>query len=217
MLRILIVDDHEVVRLGIKSLLKRHAQFQVVAEAGNAQDALQQALQHKPDVVIMDIRLPGKNGIGATRDIIEKLPETKVIMLTSYAEDNLLFDAILAGASGYVLKQIGSGELVHALERIGRGESLLDPALTQKVFDRVRKTAREAQGAAFAALTERELQVLALIAEGKTNKEIAEKAFLSEKTIRNYVSSILDKLNVSNRAEAAAYAVKHNLGEHLSE
>lgn len=216
-MRILIVDDHEVVRLGIKSLLERHAQFQVVAEAGNAQDALQQAVQHKPDVVIMDIRLPGKNGIEATQDIIKKLPETKVIMLTSYAEDNLLFDAILAGASGYVLKQIGSGELVNALERIGRGESLLDPAVTQKVFDRVRKTAREAQSSAFAALTERELQVLALIAEGKTNKEIAEKAFLSEKTIRNYVSSILDKLNVSNRAEAAAYAVKHKLGEQLSQ
>jgi DNA-binding NarL/FixJ family response regulator len=216
MLRILIVDDHEVVRIGIKTLLGRHTQFQVVAEAGNAQDALQQALQHKPDVVIMDIRLPGRSGIEATQEIIKNLPETKVIVLTSYAEDALLFDAILAGASGYVLKQIGSGELVQALERVGRGESLLDPAVTQKVFDRVRKTAREAQGTAFAALTERELQVLALIAEGKTNKEIAEKVFLSEKTIRNYVSSILDKLNVANRAEAAAYAVKHNLGGHLS-
>jgi DNA-binding NarL/FixJ family response regulator len=216
MLRILIVDDHEVVRIGIKTLLGRHTQFQVVAEAGNAQDALQQAIQHKPDVVIMDIRLPGRSGIEATQEIIKNLPETKVIVLTSYAEDALLFDAILAGASGYVLKQIGSGELVQALERVGRGESLLDPAVTQKVFDRVRKTAREAQGTAFAALTERELQVLALIAEGKTNKEIAEKVFLSEKTIRNYVSSILDKLNVANRAEAAAYAVKHNLGGHLS-
>lgn len=164
----------------------------------------------------MDIRLPGRSGIEATQEIIKNLPETKVIVLTSYAEDALLFDAILAGASGYVLKQIGSGELVQALERVGRGESLLDPAVTQKVFDRVRKTAREAQGTAFAALTERELQVLALIAEGKTNKEIAEKVFLSEKTIRNYVSSILDKLNVANRAEAAAYAVKHNLGGHLS-
>jgi DNA-binding NarL/FixJ family response regulator len=215
-LRILLVDDHEVVRLGIKALLGRYPKFQVVAEAGNATDAVQQALQHHPDVVIMDIRLPGKSGIEATQEITQKLPETKVIMLTSFAEDNMLFDAIMAGASGYVLKQIGSGELVRALETVARGEKLLDPAVTQKVFDRVRQTAREAQGESFARLTERELQVLALVAEGKTNKEIAEKVFLSEKTVRNYVSSILDKLNLSTRAEAAAYAVKHNIGDHLS-
>lgn len=215
MLRILLVDDHEVVRLGIKALLGRFPQFQVVAEAATAQDAVQQAVQHKPDVVIMDIRLPGKSGIEATQEITEKLPATKVIMLTSFAEDDLLFDAIMAGASGYVLKQIGSGELVRALETVARGEKLLDPAITQKVFDRVRQTARAAQGANFARLTDRELQVLALVAEGKTNKEIAEKVFLSEKTVRNYVSSILDKLNLSTRSEAAAYAVKHKIGEHL--
>jgi two-component system, NarL family, response regulator DevR len=216
MLNILLVDDHEVVRLGIKALLGRHPQFQVVAEASNAPEAVQQALQHNPDVVIMDIRLPGKSGIEATQEITQKLPGTKVIMLTSFAEDNMLFDAIMAGASGYVLKQIGGGELVRALETVARGEKLLDPAVTQKVFDRVRQTAREAQGENFARLTDRELQVLALVAEGKTNKEIAEKVFLSEKTVRNYVSSILDKLNLSTRSEAAAYAVKHNIGDHLS-
>lgn len=217
MLRIVLVDDHEVVRLGIKSLLGRHPQFQVVAEAGNAQEAVEQAVQHKPDVVIMDIRLPGKSGIEATQEITKKLPETKVIVLTSFAEDNLLFDAIMAGASGYVLKQIGSGELVRALETVARGEKLLDPAVTQKVFDRVRQTAREAQGENFARLTNREIQILALVAEGKTNKEIAEKVFLSEKTVRNYVSSILDKLNLSTRTEAATYAVKHHIGDHLPE
>lgn len=215
MLRILLVDDHEVVRLGIKALLGRFPQFQVVAEASTAQDAVQQAVHHHPDVVIMDIRLPGKSGIEATQEITQKLPATKVIMLTSFAEDDLLFDAIMAGASGYVLKQIGSGELVRALETVARGEKLLDPAITQKVFDRVRQTARAAQGANFARLTDRELQILALVSEGKTNKEIAEKVFLSEKTVRNYVSSILDKLNLSTRSEAAAYAVKHNIGEHL--
>jgi two-component system, NarL family, response regulator DevR len=216
MLRILLVDDHEVVRLGIKALISRYPQFQVVAEAGTAQEAVQQAIHHQPDVVIMDIRLPGKSGIEATQEITQKLPATKVIVLTSFAEDNLLFDAIMAGASGYVLKQIGSGELVRALETVARGDKLLDPAVTQKVFDRVRQTAREAQGESFARLTDRELQVLALVAEGKTNKEIAEKVFLSEKTVRNYVSSILEKLNLSTRTEAAGYAVKHNIGEHLS-
>src|SRR5215510_8313175 len=216
MLRILLIDDHEVVRLGIKALLGRYDQFQVVAEAGTAQDAVQQAIQHHPDVVIMDIRLPGKSGIEATQEITQKLPETKVIMLTSFAEDNMLFDAIMAGASGYVLKQIGSGELVRALETVARGEKLLDPAITQKVFDHVRQTAREAQGENFARLTGRELQILALVAEGKTNKDIAEKVFLSEKTVRNYVSSILEKLNLSSRAEAAAYAVRHRISEHLS-
>jgi two-component system, NarL family, response regulator DevR len=215
-LRILLVDDHEVVRLGVKALLGRYPQFQVVAEAGTALEAVQQALQHHPDVVIMDIRLPGKSGIEATQEITQKLPGTKVIMLTSFAEDNMLFDAIVAGASGYILKQIGSGELVRALETVARGEKLLDPAITQKVFDRVRQTAREAQGENFARLTDRELQILALVAEGKTNKEIAEKVFLSEKTVRNYVSSILDKLSLSTRSEAAAYAVKHNIGDHLS-
>ena len=214
--RILLVDDHEVVRLGIKALLTRHSQFQVVAEAGTAEEAVLQALQHQPDVIIMDIRLPGKSGIVATEEITQKLPGTKVIMLTSFAEDDMLFDAIIAGASGYILKQIGSGELIRALEMVGRGESLLDPAVTQKVFQRLRQDARESQGSAFAAFSERELQVLALVAEGKTNKEIAEKVFLSEKTVRNYVSSILAKLNFSNRAEAAAYAVKNHIEEHLT-
>jgi len=215
MLRILLVDDHEVVRLGIKALLARHSQFQVVAEAGTAEEAVQQALQHQPDVIIMDIRLPGKSGIVATEEITQKLPRTKVIMLTSFAEDDMLFDAIIAGASGYILKQIGSGELIRALEMVGRGESLLDPAVTQKVFQRLRQAERESRGSAFAAFSERELQVLALVSEGKTNKEIAELVFLSEKTVRNYVSSILAKLNLSNRAEATAFAIKGHLEDHM--
>ena len=215
MLRILLVDDHEVVRLGIKALLTRHSQFQVVAEAGTAEEAVEQALQHQPDVVVMDIRLPGKSGIVATEEITQKLPGTKVIMLTSFAEDNMLFDAIIAGASGYILKQIGSGELIRALEMVGRGESLLDPAVTQKVFQRLRQAERESRGTAFAAISERELQVLSLVAEGKTNKEIAEQIFLSEKTVRNYVSSILAKLNLSNRAEATAFAIKSHLDDHM--
>jgi two-component system response regulator DevR len=214
-MRILLVDDHEVVRLGLKALLSRNPKFHVVAEAGSAGDAIDKVTRYKPDVVVMDIRLPGKSGIEATREIVQKHPDTKVIMLTSYAEDDLLFEAISAGAAGYVLKQIGSGELVRALETIGRGESLIDPALTQKVFQRVREASRKAEDEAFGSLSDQELKILSLVAKGKTNKEIAETIFLSEKTVRNYVSSILSKLHLSTRAEAAGYAVQHHVTDHL--
>ncbi len=216
-LRILLVDDHEVVRLGLKALLSRYPHFEVVGEAAGADEALQQVSHLRPDVVVMDIRLPGKSGIEATRDIVGAYPATKVIMLTSFADDDLLFDAITAGASGYVLKQIGSADLVRALESIGRGESLLDPALTQKVFQRVREATRQAENAAFADLTDQELKILVLVSKGMTNKEIAAVVFLSEKTVRNYVSSILSKLSVSTRAEAAAYAVTHRIQDHIPE
>jgi DNA-binding NarL/FixJ family response regulator len=215
MLKILLVDDHEVVRLGLKSLLSHYPKFEVVAEAADADQAIDLAKRYKPDVVVMDIRLPGKSGIEATREIITDNKEIKVIMLTSFAEDELLFDAIAAGASGYVLKQIDSGELINALDRIGRGESLLDPAVTQQVFKRMRESSRKAEQEAFSDLTEQELKVLALVAQGKRNKEIALDVFLSEKTVRNYVSSILSKLSLSTRTEAAAYAVKHRIDNYV--
>jgi DNA-binding NarL/FixJ family response regulator len=215
MLKILLVDDHEVVRLGLKSLISHYPEFEVVAEADNANDAVRRVSEYRPDVVVMDIRLPGKNGIDATREIKAIAPETKIIILTSYAEDELLFEAISAGAAGYVLKQIGSSELINALDAIGRGEGLLDPLLTQKVFDRVREASRKADDDSFASLTDQELRILALLAEGKTNREIADKIFLSEKTVRNYVSSIFAKLDLSTRAEAAAYAVRHRVDDHL--
>ncbi len=214
-LRIIVVDDHEVVRLGLRALLERHPDFTVVDEAATAKEAVQKTLHLKPDIVVMDIRLPGRSGIEACREISVQSPGTKVIMLTSYAEDEMLFDAISAGACGYVLKQIGSDDLIRALEAVGRGEALLDPAVTQRVFDRVRHAARKEQEEAFAGLTDQETRVLAQIAEGKTNREIAEALFLGEGTVRNYVSSILGKLNLSNRSEAAAYAVKHKLDEFL--
>ena len=214
-LRIIIVDDHEVVRLGLRTLLERQPNFTVVDEAATAKEAVEKTLQAKPDVVVMDIRLPGGSGIEACRQITAQMPETKVIMLTSYAEDEMLFDAISAGACGYVLKQIGSDDLIRAVEAVGEGEALLDPALTQRVFDRVREAARKEQEQAFAGLTDQEMRVLAQVAEGKTNREIAEVLFLGEGTVRNYVSSVLSKLNLTNRAEAAAYAVRHNLDEFL--
>lgn len=214
-LRILLVDDHEVVRLGLKALLSRYPHFQVVAEAGSAEEALARAAQFRPDVVVMDIRLPGKSGIEATREISQAMPEIEVIVLTSYAEDELLFDAIRAGASGYVLKQIGSDDLIRALEAVGRGEALLDPKVTRRVFNRVRDAERQAESSAFAELTEQELRVLALVAEGRTNKEIARDLHLSNGTVRNYVSSLMHKLNVGNRAEAAAFAVQHHINDYL--
>lgn len=213
--RILLVDDHEVVRLGLRALLERHPHFEVVAEAGTARDAIEQVEQYSPDVVVMDIRLPGGSGIEACEEISESHPDTKVIMLTSYAEDEMLFSAIRAGASGYVLKQIEGEGLVRAIEAVGRGEALLDPAVTQRIFQEVRKAAKEEEASAFAALTQQEKHVLMLVSEGKTNREIAKALFLGEGTVRNYVSSILSKLGVSNRAEAAAYAVEHNLRDHL--
>lgn len=214
-LRILIVDDHEVVRLGLRALLERHPNFVVVDEAASAAEAVQKALRHRPDVIVMDIRLPGRSGIDACREIVAQMPDARVIMLTSYADDELLFEAIQAGACGYVLKQVGSGDLVRAIEAVGRGEALLDPAVTRRVLERVREAARQQAAAAFADLTDQELRVLALVAEGKTNREIAEVLHLGEGTVRNYVSNILGKLGLTNRAEAAAYAVRHNIREYL--
>jgi DNA-binding NarL/FixJ family response regulator len=211
-----LVDDHEVVRLGLKSLLERHPQFEVVGEAGSAREAVEQVAALKPEVVLMDIRLPGTSGIEACEEIVNKFPGTRVIMLTSYADDEMLFSAIRAGASGYLLKQIGSDELVRALEAVSRGEALLDPAVTQRVFQEVRRAVKEEEASAFAHLSQQEKHVLLLVSEGKTNREIAKSLFLGEGTVRNYVSSILSKLGVNNRAEAAAYAVQHNLREYIS-
>ncbi len=214
--RIVLVDDHEVVRLGLKSLLDRHPQFEVVGEAGSAREAVEQVAALKPEVVLMDIRLPGTSGIEACEEIVNKFPGTRVIMLTSYADDEMLFSAIRAGASGYLLKQIGSDDLVKALEAVSRGEALLDPAVTQRVFQEVRRAVKEEEASAFAHLSQQEKHVLLLVSEGKTNREIAKSLFLGEGTVRNYVSSILSKLGVNNRAEAAAYAVQHNLREYIS-
>ena len=213
--RLLIVDDHEVVRLGLRSMLENYPGFDVVAEAGNAKEGVRKVGIHHPDIVLMDIRLPGMSGIEATEEIISKYPETKVIMLTSYAEDEMLFSAIKAGASGYVLKQINLDDLVKSIEAVGRGEASLDPAVTQRIFQEVRKAIKDEEASAFSSLSQQEKMVLKLVLEGKTNREIAQKLFLGEGTVRNYVSSILSKLGVSNRAEAAAFAVGHNLQDYL--
>jgi len=211
--RILIADDHSVVRAGLRALLERQEDFRVVSEASTGEEAVARAKEIKPDVAVLDIRMPGLSGIEACRQIVQSVEGCKVVMLTSYAEDELLFAAIQAGAAGYVLKRIGDNELVQAIERVSRGEGMLDPAMTVTVFAEMRK-AREAQHvAAFAELTPQELSVLSLVSEGLTNRQIAVKLYLGEGTVRNYVSSVLAKINASNRAEAAAYAVKNNIHE----
>jgi two-component system, NarL family, response regulator DevR len=209
--RVMLVDDHEVVRLGLKALIERQPEMEVVAEAATAPEAVTKSLAFKPDVIVMDIRLGGSSGIDACRDITSQLPSVKVIMLTSFAEDDMLFAAIRAGAVGYVLKQAGGQDVIRALEAVAQGQSLLDPALTERVFAEVRRAARAQEVSAFAQLTEQERRVLLLVAEGKTNREIAQELHLGQGTVRNYVSNILSKLGLANRAEAAAYATKHNL------
>lgn len=212
-IRILIADDHSVVRTGLRSLLEHQGHFRVVAEASTGEEAIRLAKDNRPDVAVLDIRMPGVSGIEACRQIIEALPDCKVIMLTSYAEDELLMAAIQAGASGYVLKRIGDNELVQAVERVSRGEGMLDPAMTATVFAEVRKSNQAQQAAAFSELTSQEMAVLAHVAQGLTNRQIAVKLYLGEGTVRNYVSSILAKIGASNRAQAAAFAVKNKISE----
>ena len=204
-LTLLVVDDHEVVRQGLASMLDRRPGFQVVAEAGTVAESIDMARRFEPDLVIMDVRLPDGSGIEACREIRSELPETRVVMLTSYPDEEAVIAAIVAGASGYLLKQVRARDLVSALEAVGRGESLLDPAVTGKVLERMRRIASADQPDELSALTQQERKILALVAEGKTNKQIAADVFLSDKTVKNYVSSILSKLNLERRAQAAAY------------
>lgn len=211
-MRIMVVDDHEVVRLGLNNLLARQPGWEVVGEAGTVADAIRLAGELEPDVIVMDIRLSDGSGIDACREIVKNHPTIKVIMLTSFAEDDLLFNAISAGATGYVLKQVGNDDLLRAIETVAQGGALLDPSVTGQVLAKLRDSTRSE---AFANLTDQELKVLALITQGKTNKEIAASLYLGEGTVRNYVSNILDKLGLSNRAEATAYAVRHNLDDYL--
>ena len=212
-LRLLVVDDHEVVRQGLVALLDRRSGFEVVAQAGSVAESITLAALHEPDLVIMDVRLPDGSGIEACREIRAGRPETRVVMLTSYPDEEAVLSAIIAGASGYLLKQIRGRDLVSALEAVGRGESLLDSAVTEKVLERVRRMASGSATDDLAELTSQERKILLLVAEGKTNKEIAAEVFLSDKTVKNYVSSILGKLNLQRRTQAAAYVAKRRLGD----
>ena len=211
--RIVLVDDHEVVRLGLRALINRQKLMEVVGEAADANEAVEKCLSLKPDVVILDIRLAGTSGIDACQQIVAQLPETKVIMLTSYAEDEMLFAAIRAGAAGYVLKQAGGMDVVRAIEMAAEGKAMLDPSVTAHVLAAVRRAAETQDANAFADLSGQERRVLARITVGETNREIAQQLHLGEGTVRNYVSNIFVKLGVANRAEAAAFATQHRLND----
>jgi DNA-binding NarL/FixJ family response regulator len=206
-IRILLCDDHELVRVGLRSLLEAEPAYRVVAEAGDAEAAVKLAAEVRPDVVLMDVRLPGRSGIEACRDIRSAHPETHVIILTAYADDDALFSAIMAGAAGFVLKQIRGSDLVGAIRQVAEGRSLLDPAVTSRVLARLRGET-DAASEPIEDLTPQERKILNLVAEGLTNRQIAEKVFLAEKTVKNYVSNILMKLGLSRRAEAAAYMAR---------
>ena len=216
-IRILIADDHEVVRIGLAALLDRQPGFSVVAEASSGDEAVRLAREHRPDVAVLDIRMPNGSGTDACRSITAELPDTPVVMLTSYADSEALFEAISAGASGYVLKRIGSEELVRAIRAVVEGGSLLDPSVTSQVLARLRSVTNSEEGGVFAELTDQERRVLAQIAEGRSNREIAETLDLAEKTVRNYVSNILAKLALESRAQAAAFAIRNRLAELASD
>lgn len=214
-IRVVLVDDHEIVRLGLITLINDQPDMEVVGEAGTALEALRVVERLHPHVVLMDIRLPGEGGIEAARRITARFADTKVVMLTSFADDELVLRAIQAGAVGYVLKQVGNEELLRAISAAARGEALLDTSTTARLLTRVREVERKHIQDAFRDLSDREMDVLAQVARGKTNAEIGHVLNLSEKTVRNYVSTILEKLNLTNRIELATYAVENRLADRM--
>lgn len=207
-IRVMIVDDHEIVRQGVKTMLEVAGGITVRAEAGGVQEAIDAADAVRPDVVVMDVRLLDGSGIEACREIRARHPDTKVIMLTSFADDEALFASIMAGASGYVLKQVKGGDLVRSIRAVADGQSLLDPAVTGPVLERLRRGKHLMQDEKLARLSPTEERILGSVADGMTNRQIGESMHLAEKTVKNYVSSILSKLEVARRAEAAAYLAR---------
>ena len=214
-IRILLVDDHAIVRLGLTTLLNDQPDMEVIGEASAAGEAVKAVETLQPDVTLMDIRLPGEGGIEATRQITKKFPSSKVVMLTSFADDELVALAIRAGAVGYILKQVETDDLLRAIQAAARGESVLDPATTARLLLRVREAERKADKDAFRDLTNREMDVLVPLARGKTNAEIASLLNLSEKTVGNYIGAMFEKLHLNNRIELAAYAYEHHFFEKM--
>jgi DNA-binding NarL/FixJ family response regulator len=205
-IKVLVTDDHEIVRQGLKSLLSTIPDIELVGEANSAAEAVRRTGLDSPDVVLMDVRMPEETGIEACRDIIARFPGTKVLMLTSYADEEALMASIIAGASGYVLKKVKGDDLVDSIRRVANGESLLDPAMVERLFDRLRTG--KVEDPLVAKLTEQEQVLVGYLAQGMTNRQIADEMFLAEKTVKNYVSSILMKMGMSNRSEAATYVAR---------
>jgi two-component system, NarL family, response regulator DevR len=212
---VVLVDDHSLVRLGLKTLINDTDDIEVVGEASSTHEALQVVERLRPQVVLMDIRLPGEGGLDATRQIVKHFPEVKVVILTSFADEELVVGAIRAGAVGYLLKQVANEEVLSGIRAAARGDSVMDPATTSRLFARLRASESKEEEDAFRDLTEREMEILNEVGQGKTNAEIAQSLNLSEKTARNYVSTILEKLHLTNRIELATYAVRYHLSERL--
>ncbi len=204
--RVFLLDDHEIVRRGLRELLEAEEGFTVVGEAGTAEEALAGIPATRPDVAVLDVRLPDGDGVEVCREIRSQHPEINCLIFTSFADDEALFSAILAGAAGYVLKQVRGTDLVDAIHRVAQGQSLLDPTVTARVLERLR--APQPPDVDEVTLTDQERRILDLIAEGLTNRQIGERMFLAEKTVKNYVSNVLMKLGMSRRSEAAAYAAR---------
>ena len=203
--RVFLLDDHEIVRRGLRELLEQEPDLEVVGEAGTAEEALGRIPATHPDVAVLDVRLPDGDGVEVCREIRSRHPEINCLMLTSFSDDEALLSAIMAGASGYLLKQVKGTDLVDAIRRVAAGESLLDPSMTARVLEHLRAPAEKDE---LAGLTDQERRVLDLVAEGLTNRQIGERMFLAEKTVKNYVSNLLSKLGMSRRSEAAAYAAR---------
>ena len=210
-LRVMLVDDHQIVRDGIKAMLQSQDDIVVTAEAGSVQDAIDEAARTRPDVIVMDVRLTDGSGIEATREIRAARPATKVLMLTSFADDEALFASIMAGASGYVLKQVKSNDLLHAIRAVGAGDSLLDPSVTTAVLDRLRKGKQLMGDEKLARLSPQEERILQQIADGKTNKEIANALDISERTVKTHLAHLFEKLGVTTRTEAIKVATRRGL------
>lgn len=213
--RVVVVDDHAIVRLGVKTLLGELPWVEVVAEAGTADEAIQAAATYLPDVVIMDIRLPGASGIEACQKIVARWPHTRVIMLTAFDDDALIFQALQAGACGYVLKRAGNQPLIDALKAVRRGIASLDPAATLRLAQQIRQQEDEERRSVFRGLSNLEMMILVNLARGEPNSHIADALHLSEKTVRNHITTIFAKMGFANRVEAATYAVRHNIEQHL--
>ena len=210
--RVLLCDDHELVRRGLRALLETDLTIEVVGEASSADEAVTSSVTTTPDVVVMDVRMPGRSGIEACRDIRAHREQTRVLILTSFADDEALFSAIMAGASGYVLKQIHGNDLLTAIHRVSKGESLLDPSVTGRVLARIRGDVLAGEESGVEQLTPQERRIIGLVAEGMTNRQIGAQVHLAEKTVKNYVSNILMKLDLSRRAEVAAFMARRRRG-----
>ena len=204
-IRVFLLDDHEIVRRGVRELLESADDIEVVGEAGTAAEALQRAPATSPDVAILDVRLPDGTGIEVCRELRSSMPEVKCLMLTSFNDDEALFDAVMAGAAGYVLKEVRGSDLIESVRRVAAGQSLLDPIVTARVIDRLRNPPKDALTA---TLSPQESAILGHLADGLTNRQIAEQMFLAEKTVKNYVSNLLAKLGMHHRTQAAVYAAR---------